>query len=107
MKTLKFRQKLSRLILDGKKTTTWRLFDDKDLSIGDQVSFVVFETGKEFARVELVFVKEITFGQLTELDWEGHERFDSDEQMYEMYERYYDCKVDKNSLVKIIKFRFL
>jgi len=31
MKTLKFREKLSKLILSGKKTTTWRLFDDKDL----------------------------------------------------------------------------
>ncbi len=107
MKTLKFRKKLSELILAGNKTTTWRLFDDKDLSIGDQVSFVVWESGQEFARVEIIFVKETIFGALTEIDWDGHEKFSSDDEMYKTYEKYYNRKVDKNSPVKIIKFRFL
>ncbi len=30
MKTLKFRKKLSELILKKEKTTTWRIFDDKE-----------------------------------------------------------------------------
>lgn len=107
MKTLKFRKELSELILSGNKTTTWRLFDDKDLSIGDQVSFVAWENSQEFVRVEIIFVKETTFDALTEMDWEGHETFSSDEEMYKTYEKYYNRKVDKNSVVKIIKFRFL
>jgi hypothetical protein len=107
MKTLKFRKELSELILNGQKTSTWRLFDDKDLSVGDIVSFVVWETGEEFARVELIFVKETTFGQLTSNDWEGHETFESEEKMYKVYEEYYKRPVDENSPVKIIKFRFL
>ena len=107
MKTLKFRKELSELILSGNKTTTWRLFDDKDLSIGDQVSFVVWENGNEFVHVEIILVKETTFGQLTEIDWDGHERFSSDEEMYKTYEKYYNKKIDKKSPVKIIKFRFL
>jgi len=107
MKTLKFRKELSELILNGQKTSTWRLFDDKDLSVGDIVSFVVWETGEEFARVELIFVKETTFGQLTSNDWEGHESFESEEKMYKVYEEYYKRPVDENSPVKIIKFRFL
>jgi hypothetical protein len=107
MKTLKFRKELSELILNGQKTSTWRLFDDKDLSVGDSVSFVVWETGEEFARVELIFVKETTFGQLTSNDWEGHETFESEEKMYKVYEEYYKRPVDENSPVKIIKFRFL
>jgi hypothetical protein len=107
MKTLKFRKELSELILNGQKTSTWRLFDDKDLSVGDIVSFVVWETGEEFVRVELIFVKETTFGQLTDNDWEGHETFESEEKMYKVYEEYYKRPVDENSPVKIIKFRFL
>jgi len=38
MKTVKFRPDLAQLIMDGKKTTTWRLFDDKDLQAGDVVN---------------------------------------------------------------------
>ena len=35
MKTLKFRKELSELILKKEKTTTWRIFDDKDIKQGD------------------------------------------------------------------------
>ncbi len=31
MKILKFRENLSKLILDWEKYTTWRLFDDKNI----------------------------------------------------------------------------
>lgn len=54
MKTLKLRESLSKLILQGKKNTTWRLFDDKNLSKGDVVSFLVWETKKEFAKARLL-----------------------------------------------------
>jgi hypothetical protein len=39
-KTLKFREELCKLIMEGKKDSTWRLFDDKDLSVGDEVDLV-------------------------------------------------------------------
>ena len=64
MKTLKFKEDLSKLILSGKKDTTWRLFDDKNLSNSDEVSFVISETGKEFAKAKLINVRETTFGNL-------------------------------------------
>ena len=107
MKTLKFRKELSKLILVGKKNTTWRLFDDKNLAVGDEVDFVVSETGEAFARVKIVFVKETTFGALSEKDWEGHEKYETDEAMYKVFEAYYHCTVDDNSSVKIIKFELL
>jgi len=34
MKTVKFSPELAQLIMEGKKATTWRLFDDKDLRAG-------------------------------------------------------------------------
>ena len=107
MKTLKFRKVLSDLILPGEKDTTWRLFDDKNLSTGDSVSFLVYETKEEFAKARLTSVRETTLGELTEEDWEGHEKFSSDEEMYKTYSDYYNRQVDKDTPVKVIKFKLL
>ena len=107
MKTLKFRKELSELILSKKKNTTWRLFDDKDLSVGDILSFVVWETLEEFAKVKVISVSETVFGNLKEGDWEGHEKFCSEEEMYKIYSKYYNCLVNKKTPVKIIKFKFV
>ena len=106
MKTLKFRKELSELILTGEKNTTWRLFDDKNLSIGDVLSFLVWETLEEFAKVKITSVKETTFGELTDEDWNGHEKFSSNEEMYKTYSKYYNRQVASDSPVKIIKFEF-
>lgn len=48
MKTIKFRPALAKLIIEGKKTTTWRLFDDKNLQVGDVVELVNWETKEVF-----------------------------------------------------------
>jgi hypothetical protein len=104
MKVIRFREHLSKHILDNKKNTTWRLFDDKDLSVGDDVSFVVYETGQEFARAKLTNVRETTFGQLTPDDWQGHDKYSSEIEMYKIFSHYYNRPVNKNSPVKVIKF---
>lgn len=104
MKILKFREELSKLILSGKKTTTWRLFDDKDLHRVEVVSFVVWESGKEFAHAELISVIETLLGKLTKEDFEGHEPFSSMNEAYDKFSLYYHCSVDENTPVKIIKF---
>jgi hypothetical protein len=103
-KKLKFRENLSKLILKGEKTTTWRLFDDKDLTVGDKLSLVVWETKEEFAKAVITSVNEVTFKELTEEDWVGHEKFENDEEMYKTYSGYYNQDVNENTLVKIIKF---
>lgn len=107
MKTLKFRKELSDLILKNEKTSTWRLFDDKDLKEGDIVQFLVWETKEEFATAEIVNVLEKTFKELDEKDLEGHEKFDSKDEMYATYSKYYNKNVDENTIVKIIKFKLI
>lgn len=107
MKTLKFKEKLSKLILSGEKTSTWRLFDDKDLQVGDEVNFLVKETLEEFAKAKLLEVIEIKFGNLTEADFGGHEKYSSSEEMYQTFSEFYQRPVDANSPVKIIKFELL
>ncbi len=107
MKIMRFREVLSKLILNGEKGVTFRLFDDKDLSEGDIVSFVVWETGEEFARAKLIQVKEKEFGDLTEEDFEGHERFNSEKEKYDTYSLYYEREVTPKSPTKIIKFELI
>lgn len=107
MKTLKFRKELSELILKNEKTTTWRIFDDKDIKKGDLMEFLVWETKEVFANAKIINVIEKKFKDLNEQDLDGHEKFASKEEMYETYSTYYNKTVDENTLVKIIKFELI
>lgn len=107
MKNLKFRKVLSELVLKGEKTTTWRIFDEKDIQVGDELSMLIWETKEEFAKAKVVGVREVPFKDLTEEDLDGHEKFSSDEEMYETYSGYYNQPVTKDTLVKIIKFKLI
>lgn len=107
MKTLKFRKELSELILKKEKTTTWRIFDDKDIQQGDVMQFLVWETKELFANAKIINVIEKKFKDLNEQDLDGHEKFASKEKMYATYTTYYDKTVDENTLVKIIKFELI
>ena len=107
MKTLKFRKELSELILKNEKTTTWRIFDDKNIEEGDRIQFLVWETKEICAEAKITKVIEKKFKDLQEDDLEGHEKFVSKEEMYATYSTYYDKTVDENTLVKIIKFELI
>lgn len=106
MKTLKFTPELVSKIISGEKTSTWRLFDDKDLKLGDDLVFINKHTGESFGDATITSLKIRTLGTLTDDDWLGHERFASEEEMYATYRTYYGSRVDKNSEVKIITFEF-
>lgn len=105
MKTLKFSPHLISLVLSGEKTSTWRLFDDKDLKKDDVLSMVNKSTGKEFAKAVITKTEEKRLGDLTDADFTGHERFESTEKMYEAYRGYYGDQVTPNSIVKMIDFK--
>lgn len=107
MKTLKFRPHLIPPILSREKTSTWRLFDDKDLQVGDTIELINSDTKEVFGEADLTDVKEKPLGQLEDVDFEGHEKFESEEKMYETYRKYYGDKVDENIIVKIIKFKLI
>ncbi len=107
MKILKFRKSLSELILRGEKTTTWRIFDDKDIQVGDELSCLVWESKEEFAKVNVVSVREVAFKDLTKEDLEGHEKFSNDKEMYDTYSEYYNQPVTEDTIVKIIKFELI
>lgn len=106
MKTLKFTPQLCEQILSGEKTSTWRLFDDKDLQTGDELEFINKETMETIgtAVIRSLYIK--TLSTLDDTDWEGHERYPSEEAMYEAYRGYYGDKVTRDTEVKIISFDF-
>lgn len=106
MKTLKFAPDLVLKILSGEKTSTWRLFDDKDLAEGDVLLFLNKESLEPFGMATITKLTVKTLGTLTDEDWEGHEKFPSEDEMYATYRKYYGDKVNKDSKVKILSFDF-
>ena len=92
-------------MLSGKKDSTWRLFDDKDLQVGDEVDLINWNTKEKFASALLTDVREKELGQLEPADFEGHEKFESEEAMYESYRTYYGDGVTPHTVVKIIRFK--
>ncbi|MEX1027148.1 MAG: ASCH domain-containing protein [Candidatus Paceibacterota bacterium] len=107
MKTLKFAHNLVEKVLDGSKTVTWRLFDDKDLSVGDRLQCSTSDTGNGFAEAEIVAVQEKKLGEIEGADFVGHEKYADQEEMLETYRGYYGDSVDRDTVVKIIEFKLL
>lgn len=103
-KTIKFRSHLAELVAKGEKTSTWRLFDDKNLTTGDVVDFINWDTGEKFAEAKLTDVYEKTLSTIADADWIGHEKFASEEEMYTTYKTYYGYRVGPDTVVKIIHF---
>ncbi len=104
MKSLKFAPNLVPLVLSGEKNSTWRLFDDKGLEKGDRIDLVNKSTGESFAHAVIVSVREKKLGDLVEVDFDGHEKFESKEKMYEAYRKYYGNSVSPDTEVKIVRF---
>jgi hypothetical protein len=107
VKVVKFRDYLVPLVLSGEKNSTWRLFDDKDLSVGDDIELQVFVTLKAFANAKIIKVAEKQFAELSKEDKQGHEKYTSDVDMYAEYTRYYKTDVGPETLVKIIWFELV
>ena len=107
MKTLKFRDYLVPLILSGEKTDTWRINDEKDLSKEDIIEFINKDTMNFFATARILDVRETTLSGLTDEDWEGHEKFSSDEEMYKTYSEYYKFPVNESTILKIVSFELI
>jgi len=105
-KVVKFAHRLPPYILSGEKDIMWRHEDEKALEPGDVVKLATND-GEVFGRAKILWVKETVFGNLTEEDRKGHERFENDKEMYRVYSLYYKKKITAESPVKVIKFRLL
>ncbi len=112
MKTLKFEHKFAQMILKGEKTSTWRLYDDKDLSVDDRIKIIDKANPDDDTSWEVIGqakvneVIEKRLGDVTDKDMKGHEDFDSKDQMLATYRGYYGERVNWETPIKIINFDF-
>jgi ribonuclease HI len=112
MKTLKLEHSLAELVMKGEKTSTWRMYDDKDLQVDDDISLIDKVDPNDrntwrpigIAHIDEVIQKRL--GELDESDLQGHEQFSSPDEMLETYRKYYGSSVSLKTPLKIIRFTF-
>jgi ribonuclease HI len=113
MKSLKFDHELAEAILRGDKHSTWRIHDDKDVSVNDEVRLVDKvdpsrpETWRVFgvARIERVIEKRL--GEVVPGDFEGHKQYSSTDEMLTTFRQYYGDEVTLATPIKFIHFGLL
>lgn len=112
MKSLKFEHLVAELVRGGAKTSTWRVRDDKNLSVNDEVRLIDKvdparpETWQVFGTARIDRVIEKRLGDITVEDNMGHEQFDSQEEMLNTYKSYYNDDVTLATPVKMINFTY-
>jgi ribonuclease HI len=112
MKTLKLNHELAQKVLSGEKTNTWRLKDDKDLSVNDDVELIDKidsakpETWRKIGVATIDHITEKRFGEVDDRDFNGHEKFSSKLEMFETYKGYYGDDINDHSPVKMVTFTF-
>lgn len=112
MKSLKFDHELAEMVARGDMTSTWRVHDDKDLSVNDEVRLIDKvdparpETWRVFGTARIDRVIEKRLGDITAEDMEGHERFNSTHEMLAQYQKYYGNDVTPSTAIKLIYFTY-
>jgi len=112
MKILKLDHQSAQLVLSGQKHSTWRLFDDKDLRVGDEVELVDKVDPTDKGSWQIIGVAVITrvvetlLGAITEADAAGYETFNSRAAMLKTYQGYYGSEVTFDTPVKVLTFDF-
>jgi ribonuclease HI len=112
MKKLKLEHELATLVLSGEKTSTWRIFDDKDLSVNDRVVLIDKvdpEKPQTWKNIGVATIKKVVQKRLADIegaDFDGHEAFASRDEMLATYQEYYGSDVAWETPVKILDFDF-
>lgn len=83
------------------------MFDDKNLSEGDQLLLVDRDTRKEFGKAEIVSIREKKLGEVTVSDFEKHELYQDSKAMLQKYREYYGDQVTLETPIKIIEFKLV
>ncbi len=105
MKIIGMNEALVPKSLSGEKTSTIRLFDDKDLRVGDRVIFQNTQTREPFAVAEIVGIVEKPLKEISDADLEGHERYGSVDAMVAKFRSWYGDRVVPETVAKIVRFR--
>lgn len=110
MKAIKLDHALAELVRAGKKTATWRIYDDKDLHVNDEIELIDKvdpknpETWVRVATAVIDTIVEKRLGDVAESDYKGHESFASQVEMLQTYQHYYGPQVTLKTPVKMVHF---
>ncbi|HUS25733.1 MAG TPA: reverse transcriptase-like protein [Nevskiaceae bacterium] len=113
MKSLKLDHHLADLVRQGHKTSTWRLYDDKDISVNDTLQLIDKvdpnnpATWQPFATALVQTVIQKRLGDISSADSGEHGEFSSSKEILQAFKSYYGPQVTFDTPVKIIKFRLL
>jgi ribonuclease HI len=113
MKQLKFNHSFAELIRQGKKTATFRMYDDKDLAVDDRVELLDKVDPDRpatwrpigIARVDSIVEKRLL--AINDTDLRECEQYASRDDMFKAYQRYYGDQVTIEMPVKVIRFSIL
>ncbi len=112
MKSLKFDHDNAALIESGQKHVTWRVSDDKDLGVGDNVTIIDKVSPRNatswrvIGTADIRSITEKRIADLTPADREAHGTFALGNQMLATLQKYYGAHVNEQTPVKIIDFEF-
>lgn len=112
MKKLKLDHKIAEQVLKGEQWSTWRLFDDKDLSVNDEVELIDKmqpdnpETWHPIGIATINKVIEKRLGDITTADTEGEATFASPDDLLRTFKQYYGPTVTLATPVKMVHFDF-
>lgn len=101
------------MVRHGTKRVTWRLYDDKDITVNDKLELIDKvvasdpSTWVHLAVAQIDMVVEKRLGEIAGSDFDGHERFASREEMLKVYQAYYGPQVTYDTPVKMIHFSLL
>jgi ribonuclease HI len=110
MKKLKLDHTFAALVKSGKKTATWRLYDDKDISVNDELELIDKvdpknpETWQTVGTAVVDKVVQKRLGELADEDFVGHEQFASQQELLQTFQGYYGPQVTLQTPVKMIYF---
>jgi ribonuclease HI len=110
MKALKFDHKLAKLVRMGQKTTTWRMFDDKDIAVNDVIDLIDKvnpakpQTWQSMGKARVDSVIEKRLGDMTAEDMQQDDEFTSVENMLSRFRGHYGEHVDMRTPIKVIQF---
>jgi ribonuclease HI len=112
MKKLKFDHGLAEQVLGGERHSTWRMYDDKDLTVNDQVVIVDKVTTDKpqtwrvigIGRINRIIEKRL--GDITDSDYDPAETPEPAEQRLRTFRATYGDSVTWDTPVKIVSFDF-
>jgi ribonuclease HI len=107
MKTLKFNQSQISAIVDKTRISTWRLFDEKDLSVDDLVDFINSKNGESFGYAKIKEVTTKKINDINENDINNHGDSINKDKILDIFIKYYGPRVCDSDIVKVIKFEYL